>query len=1275
MKGNEKRRKKLSPRTTIAAITCLGVLALGGVTMAADFLKPGPQANGTAYTPAGWRVTPAGSQKPAGFFPANAVLAPDGKAVLVPNIVKNENGKQSVQVMDAMDGSLIQQVEVDGTGQGVAPGLVFSHDGSHVYLATANKQSVVVFGWDSSTHKLTFQRSLKLPGGTYPQEVAVSPDDKTIYVSGQYANKLVAVDVASGQTAQATVGSYPYGVVLSEDGHTAYVSNQGENTMSVLSVDGLTMTPKNPITVGTHPNSMLIDAKKHRLFVANGDNDTVSVVETGSNTVTDTISLAPFQDAHAGTQPNNLALSPDGNTMYVTNGGNNDVAVVDVSGPSSENGNGQGDFGRIKGLIPTGWYPTGVQITPDGKRMLITSAKGLGTGPNAPADPSKPTNYPYIERQLQGFLQVVDIPSNSQLNKYTRMVWENNGFNDHGKVNGFDKEENASSTIVPRHVGDSSPIKHVIYIVKENRTYDQVFGDLGKGNGDPSLAIFGKDVTPNHHKLAEQFVTLDNFYANGEVSQNGWQWVTQASSNPYNELGTAQGYAGNGSQYDSEGYHPFIAAGSSDPAHAYLWDKLALQNIPFRNYGQFVVPSNWFKASDQVKCVQGKFCAYDPLLDANTNHDYAWYDMGVTDQHRFDVWNQEFQQYVANNNLPSMQFIDLPRDHTAGGATAKQLVADNDLALGKIVDTVSHSKYWKDTAIFVVEDDPQNGPDHVDAHRTVALAISPYTQRGIVDSHFYSQVSMLRTIELFLGVEPMSQFDAAAMPMIWSFSDKPNFASYTAVSAPSMSVTVSSPIVKPGQTVTVTGTVYNAGNAPLSGAALRLVTPNGWTAAPGQVPLNLDPGARTSMNWTVTVPASVQYGQQMFTVQADYPISEGLTGSQSVSVAVVVPDPNIAKVPQAFVANYSSNTVSAIDLSTGKLMVNIPVGQAPGTVVVSPDRTKAFVANQGSNTVSVIDAAADAVVATIPVGKIPAGLTVSPDSKTLWVTAYGDNTVQPVDIASNTAGQAISVGKGPENVAITPDGSTLYVANKNDGTVTPVNTAARTAGTPIMVGTQPFGVAITPDGKTAFVSNSGSNDVTPIDIVTGTTRPKIPAGSGPFNVAISQNGTTLYVADSGSNTVTPIDIATGTAKPALTIGSGMTGVAISPDGATVYASVSGAGQLVPISVATGQPGTPITVGSYPISVAVTAPVNNAVTTAAAQPLTQEIASNSPSVHPSLVMTPEDLVGQPDKADPQKLNEEIWRAIKGPNVPMPAPNHRVLGGNNETDDSKQGSLLW
>ncbi|MBT8160669.1 MULTISPECIES: beta-propeller fold lactonase family protein [Arthrobacter] len=1289
MVNPKERRASVWRRPVIAAATAAS-LAIGGAAVAtiAFTQHAGPQGDGTAVTPAGWKVTPAGEQKAAGYFPANAVLSPDGKALLVPNIVKNANNKQTIQVMEVKDGDLLQELELDNSNgavpQGVAPGLVFSHDGKQVFLATANKNSILVLDWDASAQKLSVNRSLKLPAGSYPQTVAVSQDGKTVYATGQLSRQLIAVDVATGQTKQAAVGSYPYGVVLAENGRTAYVSNQGGNTLSVFDVDGLNLTAKPEITVGTHPNTLVMDKVGHRLFASNGDSDTVSVIDPSQNKVSATISLAPYKGAPSGTQPTNLALSADANTMYVTGGGNNDVSVVDLS-PT-------GAFGKIKGLIPTGWYPTGVQPSPDGKKLLVTSAKGLGTGPNTGTDPSNPNNHPYIEGQLKGYVSLVDTPNTEQLDKYTQQVRSNNGF-DKGDDGGRGSQsgqgnqgQRSPETIVPRRPGEDSPIKHVIYVVKENRTYDQVFGDMGKGNGDPSQAIFGKDVTPNHHKLADQFVTLDNFYANGEVSQNGWQWATQASSNPYNETGTAQGYAGNGSQYDSEGYHPDVAAAGPDPSHAYLWDKLAQNKIPFRNYGQFVVPSGSIASNEAVKCTAGSFCAHDPLLDANTAHNFPWFDMGVSDQHRFDLWNQEFQQYKANDNLPSMQFIDLPRDHTAGGGTAKQLVADNDLALGKIVDQVSHSQFWKSTAIFVVEDDAQGGPDHVDAHRTVAEVISPYTQTGSVDSHFYSQVSMLRTMELFLGVSPMSQYDAAALPMIYSFTNKPNFAAYDAVAAPSVSASMDSTVLKPGSQVTVTGKVTNGGATTLKDAKASLGAPAGWTVTPSAA-APLDPiaaGASATVSWKVDVPANATPGQELLSVKADYPIDGRMTGTQQATIAAVIPDPRVATIPQAFVANFSSGTVSAVDLSTGKSLAEIPVGAGPGTVVTSPDKTKVFVANQNSNSVTEIDVASDAVIATIPTGKVPAGLAVSPDSKTLWVADYSDNAVEPVDVASGTAGAKIAVGAGPENLGISPDGSTLVVANKNGNSVSLVDTAARTAKAPIAAGQQPFGVAVTADGKTAFISNMGSNDITPIDLASGSARKAIPAGTTPFNVLLSRDGATLYVADTGANTVTPIDVATETAKAPFAAGQALTAVALGADDAIIYVTSAGTGQLIPITTATGAAGTPIKVGSYPISVAYAAPVGSAAgaaassTTAApgsqapgsqapgsqapaaAAPVTMSSASLTPAVNRSLVMTEEEMSGHPDQADPDALNRELWKAVRGEDSEMPAPQHNLFG---------------
>jgi YVTN family beta-propeller protein len=779
--------------TVLAVTLAAGTGTAFGLAGIGD--HPGPGPDGTAFTPSGWRVTPAGVTKPDGFFPANAVLSPDEQAVLMPSIIKNTNNRQAIEVLDAKTGAMLQEFELDPSAsnkrEGTSPGLAFSHDGTKVFLATAGKNSVLIFDWNAATHTLALNKTLPLPDGTEPQSVVPSPDDKTVYVVGQYSYKLYAIDVASGTTTSAPAGEYPFGVTLSGDGKTAYVSNQAGDTLSVFAVDGTTITPKSAVKVGTHPNFLLTDAPRHRIFVSNGDSDTISVVDTATNKVTGMISLAPYRGAKSGTSPTALDLSADGNTLYVAESGNNAIALVNVPDRTHGKATG-GDFGRVRGLIPTGWYPTGVQVPTDGSRLLIADAKGLGTGSNVN---TTATDFTYIENQLRGFAQVVPMPGTAQLQEYTRQVQANNDTQQGDKVRGFTGAN--PGTIVPRHAGQGSPIKHIIYIIKENRTYDQVLGDLGKGNGDPDLAIFGNDVTPNQHALASKFVTLDNFYMDGEVSQDGWDWATEANSNPFNQLATHQGYGGNGAVYDSSGYlDSAVTAGNADPTKAFLWDAAYAAGQSLRHYGMQSVPSDWFSSANQVKCPAGQYCTYEPLLDKFTDHTYPWFDMNITDQSRFEEWKKEFDSYVANDNLPTWQFIDLPRDHTSGQAagqnTPKAMVADNDLALGKIVETVSHSKYWKDTAIFVTEDDAQDGPDHVDSHRSIGLVISPYTQRGIVDSHFYSQVSLLRTMELLVGLGPLTQYDSATMPMIWSFGAKPNLTPYTALT-PKQSLTEMNP--------------------------------------------------------------------------------------------------------------------------------------------------------------------------------------------------------------------------------------------------------------------------------------------------------------------------------------------------------------------------------------------------------------------------------------------------------------------------------------------------
>jgi YVTN family beta-propeller protein len=534
-------------------------------------------------------------------------------------------------------------------------------------------------------------------------------------------------------------------------------------------VDTATLTVRKTLTVGSHPTAILRNPATGELLVAVTDADKVIGINPATDAITRTIELAPYQHAPVGSSPQGLAITPDGKTLYVANAGNNDVAVVDLAHQN-----------HVTGLIPTGWYPTTVTLT-KGNRLLVTNAKGLGAGPN-PGGP-QPTNpvvdySQYVGSMTMGTLSNLAVPSRNELAHYTQQVRENNGFK--GAVH-----PNGPANVVPVRPGDPSPIKHVIYVVKENRTYDQVFGSLGKGDGDPSLNLFGDESAPNQRQLARQFVTLDNFYADGAVSSDGWEWATASESNAYNEHLWPVAYGGRGrgdDVYTNQATDPGKITGDSR-----IWDRLDDSGISYRNYGM------WAGGP-----LPAKVFATEPRLSAHTDPNYAAQNGDIRDNTRVDEWLKEF---TTADSLPTMQFVRLGNDHTFGTSvgkpTPRAAVADNDLALGRIVDAVSHSKHWKDTAIFVTEDDAQNGPDHVDAHRTVALVVSPYTQTGKVDSTMYSTVAMMRTMELIAGIGPLTQFDAAATPMTASFTGRPNFAPYDA-RTPSQSLdeknTASSPM-------------------------------------------------------------------------------------------------------------------------------------------------------------------------------------------------------------------------------------------------------------------------------------------------------------------------------------------------------------------------------------------------------------------------------------------------------------------------------------------------
>jgi YVTN family beta-propeller protein len=775
-------------------------LAAGAITAAAAVaLHAGPQGDGTAITPNGWVVTPAGKQvdlidgSPAwADRPFSEVLSPDGRWLLVGS---DGQSTQSLKVVDTISAHVTQTIPYAGD-EALFVGLSFSPDGRHAYASAGGNNKVRVY--DVTDGALAEKSSIKVPG--YPAGLTVSADGATLYVAENQGDALAVIDLKTSTVTSVSIGTckegsdpvqfapagytgfvpqcQPYGVALSADGKTAYVSDWGAHTVSMVSTTAKTFLGK--IAVGTHPIAVATNpvASLHQIYVANGDSDSISVIDTATNKVVRTIDLAPYEGAPVGSNPDALTVSPDGRSLYVSNGGNNDVVVIDLA--SGED--------AIQGMIPTAWYPSGVALSHDAKTLYVINAKGLGAGPNKGYLQGKygPSTQ-YVGSMMHGTLSIIESPARDKLEKWTEQVVHNNGFNERDKVRSTAGDGQHSGSVVPRRAGDPSPIKHVIYVIKENRTFDQVFGSLGKGNGDSSVNLFGDESAPNIRNLARQFVTLDNFYASAEVSADGWNWSTAANADGYVQRTWPANYSdGNrGRGYDFEGGN-YATAPNSNPRDAYLWDRLHDASVSYRNYGFFTLFPGTSTPQPTAKNLIGQ-----------TSPTFPGYNLAFPDSpcavmtakmkprtSRFTEWENEFKGYVASNNLPSFEFLRLPNDHThgtsAGWPTPKQYVADNDYAVGKLVDTVSHSKYWASTAIFVLEDDAQDGADHVDAHRTEALVISPYTQIGKVDSTLYSTVSMLRTMELIVGLGPLTQFDAAATPMLNSFSSKANTNAYSA---------------------------------------------------------------------------------------------------------------------------------------------------------------------------------------------------------------------------------------------------------------------------------------------------------------------------------------------------------------------------------------------------------------------------------------------------------------------------------------------------------------
>jgi DNA-binding beta-propeller fold protein YncE len=758
-----------------AALVFVIVAAAGGVSIARQKAPaaplPGSLGRGVTLLPNGWKIQPAGRHLSVGDLPLAMTLSPDGHSLIISN---NGYQKPTLRVVNLDHHDMAGVVAVDDAWLGLA----WTPDGATLYSSGAAANNVQAFSWEGQQLKAgkkigALKEMAPLRGTqtrpaaqlqTFVGGISMSRDGSHLFAVHVFGQLLTSINLATGEVDNsAKLAAEPYTSLMSPDGTTLYVSLWGG--AKVLMFDPATLAPKGEVAVGEHPNAMTLSADGKRLFVACASTNAVWVVDTAAAKATEQISIALYPKSPAGATPNSVALSPDGTRLAVANADNNAVAMVDVSKPGDS---------KVQGFIPTGWYPTGVLFSRDGSEIYILSGKGLTSSANPRgAQAGVPGGEgQYSGSMLEGSLSVVPTPSVAALGDYTKTVLALTPYSDATRLAPADAP---GSSPIPRRVGDVSAIKHVFYLIRENRTYDQILGDLDRGNGDPNLALFGESVTPNAHALARDFVTLDNFYVNAEVSYSGHAFSTGAISTDVVEKIWPTNYGSRGGPYISEGggqmRNPFgnLAA----PADGYLWDACARAGKTYRSYGEFA----------SLDAATGQMKATVPGLEGHVHPKFPTFDLKIPDQTRIDIWLEEFHQFEQNGQLPALSIVRLPNDHTngtrAGSPTPRALIADNDLALGRLVDAISHSVYWKDSAIFVLEDDSQNGPDHIDAHRSPGFVISPFTRRGVVDSTLYTTSGMLRTMELILGLPPMTQYDAGATPMYNAFTTTPTLTPFS----------------------------------------------------------------------------------------------------------------------------------------------------------------------------------------------------------------------------------------------------------------------------------------------------------------------------------------------------------------------------------------------------------------------------------------------------------------------------------------------------------------
>ena len=693
--------------------------------------------------PNGWKISPVGRSFQLGDLPLNIAVSKTSNYAAVTN---NGQSTQSIQLIDVKSEKVLDQVEIEKSWYGIT----FTSDEKNIYVSGGHDNRILKYEIvDQKLKRVdSFQLDRPWPVKVGPAGLALDEASNTMYVVTREDKMLYVVDLLSKKVIQ-TYGldAEAYDCKISSKTKELFISCWGCDKILVFDIQNKIW--KQPIGVGDNPNEMLLTNDSKLLYVCNANDNSVSVIDLASKSVIETLDAALYPRSPSGSTTNSIALDAEGKKLYIANADNNCLAVFDVTVQGNS---------KPKGFIPVGWYPTSVRFIKG--KIWVANGKGMTSKAN-PFGPSPIRNkedvihhgfevkdgsqVEYIGGLFKGTMSIFEVPKQELLDQYTRRVYENSPYSPQ-------KTENAgianAGNPIPMKVGDKSPIKYVFYVIKENRTYDQILGDVAKGNGDTSLVLFGKKYTPNQHAIVDQFVLLDNFYVDAEVSADGHNWSMGALANDYLEKTWPTSYGGRGGTYGGEGEREV-----ANNKAGFIWNNCNRYGVSFRTYGEFMSASK-----PTISVLKDHYCASFPE-----------YNLNIADTTRFRFWKKDFDSLLAIGKLPQFNTIRFGNDHTEGVRLGRPTpyahVADNDLAVGMFIEALSKSSIWNQTAVFILEDDAQNGADHVDAHRSTAYVAGGFVKRGVVDHTPYTTSSMLRTMELILGMGPMTQYDAAATPM------------------------------------------------------------------------------------------------------------------------------------------------------------------------------------------------------------------------------------------------------------------------------------------------------------------------------------------------------------------------------------------------------------------------------------------------------------------------------------------------------------------------------